>query len=137
MKAICDGTTTRHDVVQQNLEQYRAVFVRTIQQMDVIKAVSFTQATDTAGGTMTANLHHRRCESISSTKAMDDMHGLLQGQLLSDWYSSLLKSVRGHSRWKTNSDQTGLDFMRRADFGNSRYGEMDSPPHSEKGYRKA
>jgi len=31
MKAICNGTTTRHDVVQQNLEQYRAVFVRTVQ----------------------------------------------------------------------------------------------------------
>lgn len=40
MKAICDGTITRHDVVQQNLEQYRAVFVRTMQQMEVIKAVS-------------------------------------------------------------------------------------------------
>jgi len=38
MKAICNGTTTRHDVVQQNLEQYRAVFVRTVQQMDVLKA---------------------------------------------------------------------------------------------------
>ncbi|QDS73550.1 hypothetical protein FKW77_000530 [Venturia effusa] len=38
MKAICDGTITRHDVVQQNLEQYRAVFVRTVQQIDVIKA---------------------------------------------------------------------------------------------------
>lgn len=43
MKAICDGTTTRHDVVQQNLVQYRAVFVRTMQQMDVIKAVSLAQ----------------------------------------------------------------------------------------------
>ncbi|TLD37050.1 prokaryotic type I DNA topoisomerase [Venturia nashicola] len=38
MKAICEGTTTRHEVVQQNLERYRAVFVRTMQQMDVIKA---------------------------------------------------------------------------------------------------
>ncbi|KAE9992944.1 hypothetical protein EG327_007252 [Venturia inaequalis] len=38
MKAICDGTITRHDVVQRNLEQYRAVFVRTMQQMEVIKA---------------------------------------------------------------------------------------------------
>jgi DNA topoisomerase-3 len=40
MKAICDGTTNRRDVVQQSLEQYRAVFVRTVQQMSVIKAVS-------------------------------------------------------------------------------------------------
>jgi DNA topoisomerase-3 len=40
MKAICDGTRTRNDVVQQNLEQYRAVFARTTQQMDVLRAVS-------------------------------------------------------------------------------------------------
>jgi DNA topoisomerase-3 len=44
MKAICDGTTTRHDVVQQNLEKYRAAFVRTMQQMEVIKAVSLRTA---------------------------------------------------------------------------------------------
>jgi DNA topoisomerase-3 len=43
MKAICDGTTNGRDVVRQNLEQYRAVFVRTVQQMSVIKAVR-TQA---------------------------------------------------------------------------------------------
>jgi hypothetical protein len=84
MKAICDGTITRHDVVQQNLEQYRAVFVRTMQQMDVIKAVSLRTAR--LGGTMTTNLHHRRCESISLTKAMADAHYSLHGQLLSDWY---------------------------------------------------
>ena len=40
MKAICEGRTTRHDVVQQNLEQYRAVFVRTMQQINVLKSVS-------------------------------------------------------------------------------------------------
>lgn len=40
MKAICAGTTSRNDVVQQNLEQYRAVFVRTTQQINVLKAVS-------------------------------------------------------------------------------------------------
>ena len=43
MKAICDGTRTRNDVVQQSLEQYRAVFARTTQQMDVLKAVSVNQ----------------------------------------------------------------------------------------------
>jgi len=37
MRAICAGTTTRNDVVQQNLEQYRAVFMRTAQQMNVLK----------------------------------------------------------------------------------------------------
>ncbi|KAF2275455.1 DNA topoisomerase III [Westerdykella ornata] len=40
MKAICEGRSTRNDVVQQNLEQYRAVFVRTTQQINVLKAVS-------------------------------------------------------------------------------------------------
>lgn len=40
MKAICEGQTTRNDVVQQNLEQYRAVFTRTTQQLNVLKAVS-------------------------------------------------------------------------------------------------
>jgi DNA topoisomerase-3 len=39
MKAICEGRTTRNAVVQQNLEQYRAVFNRTAQQMNVLKSV--------------------------------------------------------------------------------------------------
>ncbi|KAF2744857.1 DNA topoisomerase [Sporormia fimetaria CBS 119925] len=38
MKAICDGRSTRHEVVQQNLEQYRAVYTRTTQQIGVLKA---------------------------------------------------------------------------------------------------
>lgn len=40
MKAICEGRSTRQDVVQQNLEQYRAVFNRTAQQINVLKSVS-------------------------------------------------------------------------------------------------
>lgn len=40
MKAICEGRTTRNEVVQQNLEQYRAVFNRTVQQINVLKSVS-------------------------------------------------------------------------------------------------
>jgi DNA topoisomerase III len=40
MKAICEGRSSRNDVVQQNLEQYRAVFNRTVQQINVLKAVS-------------------------------------------------------------------------------------------------
>ena len=39
MKAICEGRITRNDVVQQNLEQYRAVFTRTQQQINVLKDV--------------------------------------------------------------------------------------------------
>ncbi|USP78505.1 uncharacterized protein yc1106_05779 [Curvularia clavata] len=38
MKAICEGRSTRNDVVQQNLEQYRAVFNRTMQQINVLKS---------------------------------------------------------------------------------------------------
>lgn len=41
MKAICEGRSSRNDVVQQNVEQYRAVFNRTTQQINVLKAVSF------------------------------------------------------------------------------------------------
>lgn len=40
MTAICEGRTTRNDVVQQNLDQYRAVFNRTVQQINVLKSVS-------------------------------------------------------------------------------------------------
>lgn len=40
MKAICEGRSTRNDVIQQNLDQYRAVFNRTTQQINVLKAVS-------------------------------------------------------------------------------------------------
>lgn len=40
MKAICEGRTTRNDVVQKNLDQYRAVFNRTVQQINVLKSVS-------------------------------------------------------------------------------------------------
>lgn len=40
MKAICEGRSTRGDVVEQNLEQYRTVFNRTVQQINVLKSVS-------------------------------------------------------------------------------------------------
>ena len=42
MKEICAGTKSRHDFVQETLEQYREVFVRTQQQVSVLKAVSGT-----------------------------------------------------------------------------------------------
>ncbi|KAF2664070.1 prokaryotic type I DNA topoisomerase [Microthyrium microscopicum] len=38
MKAICDGQRTRNDVVQENIERYRAVYMRTKDQMSVLKA---------------------------------------------------------------------------------------------------
>ena len=55
MKAICEGRQTRNDVVQQNLEQYRAVFNRTMQQMNVLKAVS-RAGRDPHGGEAVANM---------------------------------------------------------------------------------
>jgi hypothetical protein len=39
MKAICEGHSTKQDVVNQSLEQYRAVYTRTRQQIGVLKAV--------------------------------------------------------------------------------------------------
>ncbi|KAF1958324.1 prokaryotic type I DNA topoisomerase [Byssothecium circinans] len=38
MKAICEGRSTRSNVVQQNLDSYRHVFVQTTQRINVLKA---------------------------------------------------------------------------------------------------
>lgn len=38
MKEICAGTKTRNDFVQETLEQYREAFVRTQQQVEVLRA---------------------------------------------------------------------------------------------------
>lgn len=40
MKEICAGTKSRNDFVQETLEQYRDVFIRTQQQVELLKAVS-------------------------------------------------------------------------------------------------
>lgn len=40
MKAICEGRKTKHEVVQETIEQYRAVYVRTQQHLNVLHAVS-------------------------------------------------------------------------------------------------
>jgi DNA topoisomerase-3 len=39
MKAICEGRASRDDVVRQSIEQYRAVYTRTREQMSVLKEV--------------------------------------------------------------------------------------------------
>ena len=44
MRAICAGTTSRMAVVQTNLEKYREVFIRSVQQLEVLKAVSLIDA---------------------------------------------------------------------------------------------
>ena len=38
MRQICAGTKSRHDLVQETLEQYRAVFARSQAQVDVLRA---------------------------------------------------------------------------------------------------
>ena len=40
MKEICAGTRSRNEFVQETLEQYREAFVRSQQQVEVLKAVS-------------------------------------------------------------------------------------------------
>jgi DNA topoisomerase III len=39
MKAICEGRASRGEVVRQSIEQYRAVYTRTTEQMRVLKEV--------------------------------------------------------------------------------------------------
>ena len=45
MKEICAGTKSRHDFVHETLEQYQEVFVRTQQQVEVLKAVGHQKGT--------------------------------------------------------------------------------------------
>lgn len=40
MKAICEGRKTRQEVVEETIEQYLAVYNRTQQRLNVLKAVS-------------------------------------------------------------------------------------------------
>ena len=40
MKAICEGRKGQREVIEETIEQYRAVFVRTEQRVDVLRAVS-------------------------------------------------------------------------------------------------
>ena len=44
MKEICAGTKSRNDFVQETLEQYRGVFIRTQQQVAVLRAVSHSDS---------------------------------------------------------------------------------------------
>lgn len=44
MKAICDGRLSRGDMVRETLEQYRNVYMRTQQRLDMLRAVSFAFA---------------------------------------------------------------------------------------------
>jgi hypothetical protein len=61
MKAICDGRATRSDVVQQSIEQYRAVYNRTREQMSVLKEVRFTATKSLDNGLTFPRLSRNMC----------------------------------------------------------------------------
>ena len=44
MKAICEGRKTQREVIEETVEQYRAVYVRTQQRLNVLKAVRLPSA---------------------------------------------------------------------------------------------
>ena len=44
MKAICEGRKTQREVIEETVEQYRAVYVRTQQRLNVLKAVRLPAA---------------------------------------------------------------------------------------------
>lgn len=39
MKAICEGRLSRRDMVQETIEQYRNVYMRTQQRLDMLRNV--------------------------------------------------------------------------------------------------
>jgi len=43
MKAICDGSKTSREVIDETVAQYRAVYLRTQQHLNVLHAVSPAQ----------------------------------------------------------------------------------------------
>lgn len=43
MRAICAGTATKHDVIHSTLDQYRDMFVRSQQRIEILKMVSLSQ----------------------------------------------------------------------------------------------
>lgn len=63
MKDICDGRATRADVVHENLEQYREVYVRSTQRIDVLKTVSCSSPRTVLYSNLTS---HRRSDDTCS-----------------------------------------------------------------------
>lgn len=44
MKAICEGRKTRRDVIEETVEQYRAVYIRTQQRLHLLREVKHLRA---------------------------------------------------------------------------------------------
>ena len=40
MKAVCEGRKSRREVIDETIEQYRAVYAHTQQRLDMLQAVS-------------------------------------------------------------------------------------------------
>jgi hypothetical protein len=60
MKKICEGTTTKNDVVHECIEQYRDMFIRASQQTDVLQSVSIPAFFSPTGSAMDANKIRKR-----------------------------------------------------------------------------
>lgn len=73
MKAICEGRITKDDFLRQNLHQYRAVFDQSMEQLDVLKAVSCMQSSEWHVVNTDSNiLFYRLAGSIFSSRVSDE-----------------------------------------------------------------
>lgn len=50
MKDICESRATKRDVIHEMIEQYRATYVRTVQGMNLLQAVSYSNTICSAHG---------------------------------------------------------------------------------------
>jgi hypothetical protein len=75
MKAICEGRKTRQEVTRDTINQYRAVYVRTQQRLNVLKEVCVRKLLNTRtslthlslfGGT-SLNLHDKHDMNVRTT----------------------------------------------------------------------
>jgi DNA topoisomerase-3 len=71
MKEICAGRKSRNDMVHETLEQYRAAFVRTQQQVEVLKAVSLLKKQWADAYWLIALCWPRLAESTSLVTGLD------------------------------------------------------------------
>ncbi len=69
MKEICAGRKSRNDFVQETLEQYRDVFVRTQQQVELLRAVGLSSCRRDVGDKLMDC--YRRVGSMSLAKEVD------------------------------------------------------------------
>ena len=81
MKEICAGTKSRQDVVHESLQQYREVFVRTSQQMHILKDVSArlpptlrAQTDPVIGSSGLSEIHLQRWSVVDAPSTWNDPH---------------------------------------------------------------